>query len=108
MSTRSAEHEFCAQVVGLAEGLGALVHWCPDSRKCLGTKGFPDLVIAGPRGIIPAECKMPGEETTAEQDRWGWTLHTLSLCLPSGLWYCIWFPVDLENGTIERTICRVL
>lgn len=100
-----AEHQFCRQAAALARGCGLLVHWCQDSRKCHGTPGFPDLTIAGPGGLIFAECKMPDSETSPYQDLWGHTIYTAA---GGGgrrrLMYRIWFPLDLENGTIATEL----
>lgn len=99
----SSEADFCAAVMAVARGMGLLVHWCSDSRKCYGDKGFPDLVIAGPRGLIFAECKMPSADTTAEQDRWIWTIGEAGGRGRDSI-VRIWFPSHLENGTIEREL----
>jgi hypothetical protein len=100
--TSRSEHEFCAQVVALARGLGLLAHWCRDSRKCAGDPGFPDLTIAGPGGVLFGECKMPGGETSPAQDHWIWTLWK------TGATVMMFRPVALENGVIERTLEQLL
>lgn len=61
---------------------GLLWHHCPDSRRCEGTRGFPDLFIAGAGGVLPIEVKSPYGDTSAEQDRWIWTLHHNKLLTP--------------------------
>lgn len=99
----SAEADFCGEVMGLAQRMSLLVHWCSDSRKCYGDKGFPDLVIAGPKGLLFAECKMPNADTSAEQDRWIWTIGEAGGRARDSI-VRIWFPVHLENGTIEREL----
>lgn len=105
----SAEADFCGEVMGLAQRMGLLVHWCPDSRKCYGQKGFPDLTIVGPGGILFAECKMPDGQTTAEQDRWGWMLSQDRRRYRNreDIRYELWFPVHLENGTIEKVLDKL-
>jgi hypothetical protein len=104
----SSEGMFTVRVLALARRLGLLAHWCRDSRRCEGQPGFPDLVIAGDRGVIFAELKMPGQDTTAEQDLWGWRLinawqvYALAGCPPRP--WRIWTPADLADGTIETVL----
>lgn len=100
----TAEREFCEKAAARARGRGLLVHWCTDSRKCHGTPGFPDLTIAGPGGLIFAECKMPGSDTSAWQDLWGHTLYTAARGTRRRLAYRVWFPADLDNGAIDQDL----
>lgn len=69
-----SEAELTSDVIGLADSLGLLWHHCPDSRRCKGNPGFPDLLVAGPRGLVLAELKSEHGETSADQDLWLWTL----------------------------------
>lgn len=94
-----SEAELTRDIMALADSLGLLWHHCPDSRRCKGNRGFPDLVIAGPGGIIFAEVKGPDGETSAEQDLWGWTISDRK----PARWR-LWRPADLEDGTIEREL----
>jgi hypothetical protein len=96
------EAEFTRDVCGLADSLGLLWHHCPDSRRCKGNRGFPDLVVAGPGGLLLAELKMPGGETSAEQDLWGWTIYQAFSTIR------LWTPAGLENGVIERELRMLL
>lgn len=108
----SAESDFIAQVMGIAQRMGLKVHWCSDSRKCYGDKGFPDLVIIGRHGIRFAELKMPDGDTSADQDGWAYALHEVgtgpcSSCYEYDRYdtlYELWFPIHLENGTIEKVL----
>ncbi|HEY1622131.1 MAG TPA: hypothetical protein VGG25_31225 [Streptosporangiaceae bacterium] len=68
------EAQLLARVTGLCEELGLLWHHCNDARRCTGPDGFPDLVIAGQRGVMFAELKSASGETSAGQDLWLWTL----------------------------------
>jgi hypothetical protein len=103
-SPAELEARFCRDVAALAQRRGLLVHWCIDSRKCVGDRGFPDLTIAGPHGVIFAECKMPDSETSANQDLWGHTIYRASSGMRRRLAYRIWFPQDLGNGTIDQEL----
>jgi len=84
-------------VLGLARELQLLTFHSADPRRDLGP-GFPDLVIAGPRGILLAELKAPGYRLSEDQKRWG---HMLKA---SGQpWRC-WYPADWHDGGIERDL----
>lgn len=103
------EAEFTEEVAAMAGAMGLLLHHCTDSRRCIGQAGFPDLIIVGVRGIIFAELKIPGGETSAEQDLWHWTLHQANMlcsteCERSGHLHQLWTPADLENGRIKREL----
>jgi hypothetical protein len=110
--TTAAETAFTREVLALAASMGVMAHWCGDSRKCQGPKGFPDLFIAGPRGILIAELKMPDGETSAEQDLWAWMLtreHECAECreYDTSAPYRLWRPDDLASGTIEAEFRRI-
>lgn len=103
------ETEFLEKVTMMAAGKGLLWHHCTDSRRCDGQRGFPDLVIVGPRGITLVELKIPGGETSAEQDLWHWTLNQVDSlcgreCERNGQFHQLWTPSGLENGRIEREL----
>lgn len=104
-----AEHAFTRQVLALARSLDLLAHWCGDSRRCEGQKGFPDLVIAGEHGIIFAELKSAAGETSAQQDLWAWTIGKVVSYLrgeyeDGWIRHEIWRPADLASGRIEREL----
>lgn len=101
------ESELTTEVIRLCGKYSALWHHCPDSRRCEGSTGFPDLVIAGPGGVIFAECKSDGGETTAEQDNWAFILTTTALYSKLQRLqhvYYLWRPQNLESGEIEQLI----
>lgn len=88
-------------VEDLCDQLGLLWHHDVDARLSRGTKGFPDLVIAGPRGLVMAELKSEDEDTTAEQDAWGWTLtrawHAMGGQSPALYGWVVWRPADWKS-----------
>lgn len=90
------EREFSYLVLALAERVGVLAHWCADSRRCVGDRGFPDLTIVGSHGVIFAELKTDRGMTSAEQDLWIWTADR------AGIRAVVWRPDHLIDGTIER------
>ncbi len=101
------EAELTDAVLELARELGLLVHHCKDSRTCIGHKGFADVVLAGPKGVIFRELKSEYGETSAYQDRWG---HRLCQSRIEGiaiaLWD-IWRPQDLESGRVRRELALI-
>jgi hypothetical protein len=76
------EAELQATAEAACDQLGLLWHHCTDPRRCRGPRGFPDLVVLGPRGWLTAEFKSPDGETTADQDRWIWTAWQSGLAIP--------------------------
>lgn len=104
-----SETELQKAVEEICDELGLLWHHCRDPRHCDGPRGFPDLTIAGPRGLILPELKSAGGDPTADQDLWGWTLTRASH--PSNgpgrrLWR-LWRPADLESGRIRVELQRI-
>jgi len=77
---------------------GLLVHHCPDSRRCTGTPGLPDLIVLGGREILLAELKGRDGETSSVQDLWLYHLHQ------AGVPYYVWRPQDWEAGTIQEAL----
>lgn len=57
-------------IVQAASYLGYLTYHVPDSRKCQGDTGFPDLVIAGHGALFFLENKAHGEKPTDAQVLW--------------------------------------
>jgi hypothetical protein len=88
-----SEAELLANVLLLADYLHLLAYHDNDPRRNLA--GFPDLVIAGPRGVIFAELKSGTGGYSAAQKRWRWMLQA------SGATYRLWRPGDLTSGKIE-------
>jgi len=64
-------------------------------RDIHGCYGFPDLVIAGPGGILFRECKSAGGKLRREQRYW-----SVVLGFAGGDW-AVWQPADLDSGRIE-------
>ena len=107
VTSKAEEKLFCELIAAAAMGMGLRAHWCPDSRKCVGQRGFPDLVIAGPRGHIFREVKMPAGETTPDQDMWGWTLEKGSRVLVPRTWET-WRPADWDSGLVGAQLVQLL
>lgn len=61
-------------------------------------KGYPDLTIAGPGGVLFRELKSQKGTATAEQSVW------LGQLTAGGQDAGIWRPADLKCGRIEREL----
>jgi hypothetical protein len=84
-------------VTGAARSLGLLVFHSTDPRRDVGP-GFPDLLLAGPRGILLAELKSPGYRLSSEQRDWRNMLQA-----GGAAWRC-WYPRDWASGVIEAEL----
>jgi hypothetical protein len=91
-------------VLAECKRLGLRVFWIPrPARSGIGraaptARGWPDLVIAGQRGVIFRECKSACGELSADQGEWGWYLQN------GGCNWAIWYPDDWENGKIRAEL----
>ena len=92
------EAELVTEVMALADSFGLLYHHCGDSRHCSGPKGLPDLIIAGPGGVLFAELKSDTGVTSADQDMWAWVFHQV------GRTVRLWRPADLKDGRIRQEL----
>jgi hypothetical protein len=92
------EYELRGEVIELCHYHRLLYHYCVASMRCLGRPGFPDLVIAGPRGLIFAELKSAGGKLDAGQTSWRYTLQS------AGVSWHLWTPVHWIDGTIESCL----
>lgn len=97
------EAELLAEVTDLCGQLGLIWHHCAASARCRGPRGFPDLVIAGLGGVIFAELKTTEGDTTAEQDRWLYTLARSNLDTR----VFTWRPADLDAGRIRHWLGKI-
>lgn len=92
------EIQLTEKIVALALELGLLAHWCGrDSRRCQGRPGLPDVQIISPRGVLYAEIKGPGGETSAEQDLWIWTIDQIGLPVR----WLVWNELHWHEGVIR-------
>lgn len=88
-------------VRGLCRLYGLHAFHCQDSRGSWGP-GFPDLVIAGPGGVIFRECKTQRKGAmTVLQDGWAVALQG------AGQDWAVWRPADLASGRIQRELERL-
>jgi hypothetical protein len=89
------EAEFQKLVVALCKALGLLWHHCANARTCTGDRGLPDLVVAGPAGILLVELKSEDGVTTGDQDWWLWQ---------AGGFGRLWRPSDLASGLVRKEL----
>jgi len=82
-------------------GMRLKVHHEVDSKK--SRRGLPDLIIAGPGGLLIVELKRQDKaaQATVEQNEW---LDTLAA---SGHAAYLWRPEDWVSGKIQREIQRI-
>lgn len=91
-----SEDELLAKVLAECKRLKVLAHHCPNSTRCQGDKGMPDLILAGQHGLILAELKSETGDTSADQDLWHWNLDQ-GKGGGQGCPYRLWRPSDLPE-----------
>lgn len=94
-----SEIAFQRSIEGRATRYGLKVYHTEDSRR--SRKGWPDLVLAGPGGMVYRELKIPPRTTTVEQEQW------LALLVQLGQDAKVWTPADMQSGEIEHTLQRL-
>jgi hypothetical protein len=78
---------------------GVLRYHTHDSRK--SPSGFPDLVIAGPGGVLFRELKRQRKDPTGAQDEW------LCAVTEGGGDAGVWRPENLLSGQIARELAAI-
>jgi hypothetical protein len=64
-------------------------------------KGYPDLTLAGPGGVLFRELKSAKGACSAEQSVW------LSTLMGAGADAEVWRPADLKSGRIKRELQEI-
>jgi hypothetical protein len=90
------EEQLLDSVTELAQWLRLLTYHTRDSRR--SAPGFPDLVLAGRRGVIFAELKSRSGQLSSHQHGWKWTLQA------AGQEWRLWRPADWESGDIHAEL----
>lgn len=90
-----------SEIADLCEHYALKWHACGDSIRCRGQRGQPDLLIAGPGGILHRELKTGGGKLTTDQVAWSWTLRA------GGADWAVWRPIHLESGQIEAELREI-
>jgi hypothetical protein len=94
-----AERDLDEHVRGLAKLYGLAAYHTHDSRQ--SAAGFPDWVIAGPRGVLFRENKRQSGKLTPQQEVWARVL------LAAGADYEMWRPADALDGRITAQLQRL-
>lgn len=97
--TQLTEAELQYQVLELCKWKGLLVYHTRDSRG--SQPGFPDLVIAGPRGLLFRELKSARGQLQPMQRQWRWMLEQ------AGQDWAIWQPASLTGGRVNAELAEI-
>ena len=89
---RTEEAEFQRKVTDLCDYLHLKWHHETDSRR--SKKGFPDLLIAGPGGVLFVELRSEKGRITPEQREWLDQLHR------AGANVHVWRPSNFNEATV--------
>lgn len=100
------EDDLLTAVLGLARLLGLHVAHFRPARADRGWrtavqadgKGYPDLTIVGPGGVLFRELKSATGRPSPEQRMWAAKLES------AGANFAVWRPADLRSGRIEREL----
>lgn len=94
--------ELIARFCQLSWDRGLYVHYCGDARRCEGP-GLPDLIIAGPGGVIFREVKSASApQIRADQKAW------LRMLSSSGADVAVWNQADLHSGRVVQQLDRLM
>lgn len=95
-----SEAQFRGVIVSDCTRLGLTVNYHKIDRAS-SVKGWPDLEIVGPGGIMHRELKRMNGTLSPNQRR-------ISVILKqAGANWMVWRPVDWYEGTIERQLIRI-
>jgi len=99
-----SEEELVERIGALCERYG--LRWAHFNivyrgrRSLHGCYGYPDLTIAGPRGVIFRECKA---QSTLRPDQRRWR----DMLRRSGQDWEVWRPIDLATGRVEKELAAI-
>lgn len=92
MTEKELEHVVLAELGRLGLDRVLLI---PDSRRLAHGKGFPDLMICGPRQVLFVELKDEGGRLSREQLQWKYALTA------AGQRHAVWRPLNWRNREIQ-------
>jgi hypothetical protein len=92
--------ELAAEIQHRAGSRGLLSHYCQRSTTCKGSRGMPDLIIAGIHGVIFVEIKSIGEDPAPDQATWIYTLRA------GGQDAYVLRETDLSNGSLNDLLAK--
>lgn len=90
------ERQLQTLIIDLCRWHHLLCYHTHDSRR--SARGFPDLVICGPNGVLFRELKAETGRLTIDQTCWGQGL------LEAGANCAVWRPADWYSGRIRREL----
>lgn len=93
------EAELQRAVLDMCRWKGLLAYHTYDPRRSVA--GFPDLVIAGPAGVLFRELKSAAGKLEPAQRRWAWMLGQ------AGQDWQLWRPADLDRGGIAAELAAI-
>jgi hypothetical protein len=93
---RMTEAQLQQSITDLCRYLALYVYHTRDSRG--SARGFPDLVIVGPCGILWRELKSDTGTITPDQRAWGRAIDGAA-----GNW-SVWRPSEWHSGRIRREL----
>jgi hypothetical protein len=93
---RITEAQLQRDIIELCSWHHLLVYHTHDSRR--SRRGFPDLVIVGPRGVLFRELKSETGKMEPDQTCWGQGL------AESGANWAVWRPGDWHSGRIRAEV----
>lgn len=94
--------EVVAEILDRAAKRGVLGHYCPDSRRCEGDRGLPDVLLAGQFGAAWVEVKTGTAQLKPTQTTWK---HML---LAAGQRYEVMREGDLADGGLLNPLLLYL
>jgi len=90
------ENQLQQSIIDLCRVFHLLCYHTKDSRR--SAKGFPDLCIVGPRGIVFAELKSKTGKSSIDQRCW-----EAGIREANGTFY-LWRPEHWHSGEIRETL----
>ena len=90
------EDQLLATIMACAKWLRLCAYHTYDSRK--SPRGFPDVVAAGPGGVLFSELKSQYGDMSPDQTAWKYML------LAAGATWHLWRPSDWTSGRITTAL----
>lgn len=89
-----------AEIQHRAELRGLLSHNCRVSTSCKGSRGLPDLIIAGVHGTVFIEVKTGHHDPAPDQTTWIYTLRA------GGQDVYVIREADIEDGDLDAILAH--
>jgi hypothetical protein len=99
MSEDRGRDSLDARIRRFCDDLGLLRYHTHDARR--SPRGYPDLTICGPGGVLFRELKTQRGKVTAEQREW------LDALTAAGADAGVWRPIHLVTGQVARELTAI-